>query len=183
MMSLCEPLFAKTQLAEQLVEVPRIVSFSSLQRIVEQNVAIPVPGVGGRLAGLQGFLPGQSSRAPTVAQIVDNPAPGGGLQGAPRTEFILIFALSSLFESLVRVELVIFEDDVGMWMRLPSCRWMLLCSDPTGTTWVEGFLGSDTGCGCFFLVAGRQAVQPLGRLSRGHRHFSLRMLLEEMSFL
>ena len=36
-----------TQLAEQLVEVPTIISFSSLQRIVEQNVAIPVPG-GGR---------------------------------------------------------------------------------------------------------------------------------------
>ena len=71
----------ETQLAEQLVEVPRIVSFSSLQRMVEQNVAIPVPGVGGRLAGLQGFLPGQSSTAPTVAQIVDNPAPSGGLQG------------------------------------------------------------------------------------------------------
>ena len=64
-----------TQLAEQLVEVPPIVSFSSLQRIVEQNVAIPVHGGGGRLAGLQGFLPGQSSAAPTVAQI-------GGLQGA-----------------------------------------------------------------------------------------------------
>ena len=43
-----------TQLAEQL-ELPTIASFSSLQRIVEQNVAIPVPGVGGRLAGLQGF--------------------------------------------------------------------------------------------------------------------------------
>ena len=46
-----------TQLAEQLVEVPTIISFSSLQRIVEQNVDIPVPGGGGRLAGLQGFLP------------------------------------------------------------------------------------------------------------------------------
>ena len=32
------------------------------------------------LAGLQGFLPGQGSTAPTVAQIVD--IPGGGLQGA-----------------------------------------------------------------------------------------------------
>ena len=48
------------QLAEQLVDVPTIVSFSSLQRIVEQNVAIPVPSDGRRLAGLQGFLPGQS---------------------------------------------------------------------------------------------------------------------------
>ena len=45
------------QLAEQLVEVPTIVSFSSLQRIMEQNVDIPVSGGGGRLAGLQGFPP------------------------------------------------------------------------------------------------------------------------------
>ena len=33
-----------TQLAEQLVEVPTIVPFSSLQRIVEQTVDNPVPG-------------------------------------------------------------------------------------------------------------------------------------------
>ena len=67
-----------TQLAEQLVEVPTIVSFSSLQRIMmEQNVDIPVPGDGGRLAGLQGFLRGQSSTG--VEQIVV--IPGGGLQG------------------------------------------------------------------------------------------------------
>ena len=44
------------QLAEQLVEVPTIVSFSSLQRIVEQTVDIPVPQDGGRHADLQGFL-------------------------------------------------------------------------------------------------------------------------------
>ena len=77
-----------TQLADQLVEVLTIISFSSLQRIVEQNVAIPVPGGGGRLAGLQGVLPGQSSTAPQfseeriserfVEQIVD--IPGGRLQ-------------------------------------------------------------------------------------------------------
>ena len=51
------------QLAEQLVEVPTIVSYSWLQLIVEQNDDIPVPGRGGRIAGLQGFLPGQSSTA------------------------------------------------------------------------------------------------------------------------
>ena len=68
------------QLAEQLVEVPTIVSFSSLQRTVEQNVDIPVPGGGGRLASLHGSLPGQCSTAPSVVQIVDTP--GGGLQGS-----------------------------------------------------------------------------------------------------
>ena len=45
------------QTAEQLVEVPTIISFSSLQRTVEQFVNIPVPGRGGQHVGLQGFLP------------------------------------------------------------------------------------------------------------------------------
>ena len=77
------------QLAEQLVEVPTIVPNSSLQRTMEQHVDIPVPGRGGRIAGLQGFLPGQSSTAlhgsqeriseRTVEQNVDFPV-GGGLQ-------------------------------------------------------------------------------------------------------
>ena len=47
----------ETQLVEQLVEVPTIVSYSSLQRTMEQHVDIPVPGRGGLLC----FLPGQSS--------------------------------------------------------------------------------------------------------------------------
>ena len=46
------------QLAEQLVEVPTIISFPSLQRTVEQNVDIPA-GVGsGTGGGLSSFLPG-----------------------------------------------------------------------------------------------------------------------------
>ena len=50
------------QTAEQLVEVPTTISYSSLlQRTVEQNVVIPVPDRGGRNVGLQGFLPEQSS--------------------------------------------------------------------------------------------------------------------------
>ena len=74
--------------AEQLVEVPTIVSYSSLQRNTEQNVDIPVLGRGGRASGLQGFLPGQGSTATRfpknriseriVEQIVD--FPGGGVQ-------------------------------------------------------------------------------------------------------
>ena len=47
----------------QLVEVPTIISFSSLQRTLEQNVDIPVPHPAGRIAGLQGFHPEQSSNA------------------------------------------------------------------------------------------------------------------------
>ena len=45
------------QLAEQLVEVPTIVSYSWLQLRMEQTVGILVPGRGGRISGLQGFLP------------------------------------------------------------------------------------------------------------------------------
>ena len=44
------------QLAEQLVEVPTIISYSSLQRTVEQHVDVPVPGGGGPSSGLQGFF-------------------------------------------------------------------------------------------------------------------------------
>ena len=76
------------QLVEQLVEVPTIVSYSWLQLRMEQNVDIPVPGRGGRISGLQGFLPGQSSTAllsseeriseRIVEQIVD--IPRGGLR-------------------------------------------------------------------------------------------------------
>ena len=79
-----------TQLAEQLVEVPTVVSYSSLlQRTVEQHVDIPVPRGRGRLAGLQGSPPEQSSTAALssaericeriVEQNVDIPV-GGGLQ-------------------------------------------------------------------------------------------------------
>ena len=59
-----------TQLAEQLVEVPTIVSFSLLQLMKEQNVGIPVPRGEGRPAGPQGFLPEQRSSS-TVEQIID----------------------------------------------------------------------------------------------------------------
>ena len=56
----CPPRAARTvlrapQTVEQLVEVPTPVSYSSfLQRNMEQHVDIPVPGGGGRKAGLQG---------------------------------------------------------------------------------------------------------------------------------
>ena len=78
------------QLVEQLVEVPTIVSYSWLQLRMEQNVDIPAPGRGGRISGLQGFLPEQSSTARLAAQernseriveqIVDSRVVGGGLQ-------------------------------------------------------------------------------------------------------
>ena len=78
------------QMVEQLVHVPTVVSFSSLQPLAaEQIVNIPVQGRGGGGArgGLQGSLPRQNSAALHVEQTVDIPVPGraggerGGLQG------------------------------------------------------------------------------------------------------
>ena len=73
-----------TMRAEQLVEVPMIISFSSLQRTMEHNVGIPVVGGSGAGGGLSGFLPGQSYSFITK-KIVDNPVPrlggAGDLQG------------------------------------------------------------------------------------------------------
>ena len=61
------------QKAEQLVDVPTVVSPSFFSQAVEQNVDIPVPGRGvpGR-GGLQGFRPEQSSR-PSDEQTIDSP--------------------------------------------------------------------------------------------------------------
>ena len=74
------------QMAEQLVDVPTVVSYSSLQQqTAEQIVDIPVPGRagGGGRGGLQGFLPKQNSAAFYVEQTVDIPVPrSGGLQGS-----------------------------------------------------------------------------------------------------
>ena len=81
-----------TQLVEQLVEVPTIISYSSLlllqvQRTVEQNVGIPVVGDSGVGGGLSSFLAGQNYSM-TAEQIVDNPVlrpgVGGSFQGLHR---------------------------------------------------------------------------------------------------
>ena len=62
------------------MEVPTIVSFSSLQqRTVEQIIDIPVPGRGGDAGGLQGCHREQSPAA-FSKQIAESPDPGGGLQ-------------------------------------------------------------------------------------------------------
>ena len=86
-----------TQLAQQLVEVPTIISFPMVallhalleQRTVEQNIDVPDVGGCGTGGGLSGFLPGQNYSM-TAEQIVDNPVPrpevAGDLQGFPRGE-------------------------------------------------------------------------------------------------
>ena len=66
------------QMVEQLVDVPTVVSYSSLQQLTaEQNVDNPVSGRdgGGTRGGLQGSLPGQNSAAVHVEQTVDIPVP------------------------------------------------------------------------------------------------------------
>ena len=68
------------------MEVPTIVSVSSLRALVEQNEDIPVPRGGGGLVGrrgLQGFSQGQNSAVFLGADHVDTPVPRrGGLQGS-----------------------------------------------------------------------------------------------------
>ena len=80
-----------TQLAEQLVEVPTIISGASLFLQWLMELATPVPGGGGRIAGLHGLLHGQSSTAThsseeriserIVEQIADIPVARGDPQG------------------------------------------------------------------------------------------------------
>ena len=71
------------QTAEQLVEVPAIVSYSSLHGLVEQNVDIPVPhGSGRRRRFSRFYAQGQKSTACLGADHVDIPDPREGLQGS-----------------------------------------------------------------------------------------------------
>ena len=110
------------EMAEQLVEVPTIISYSTLQTI-EQTMDIPVPRVRGggggglqgqgtsaagveqivefpvlqrrrkRTGGFQGFFPGQNSTA-DVEQNVDIPARGGLHGFLPGQGFFLIESIS-----------------------------------------------------------------------------------------
>ena len=68
------------QMAEQLVEVPTLLSVAVLQqRTAEQLASIPVPR--GRHGRLPGSLPGQGSTASAAEQIADIPSSSGDLQG------------------------------------------------------------------------------------------------------
>ena len=67
------------QQAEQLVEVPTILTPSFFRML--QNVDTPVPHGGrGASEGLQGFLPGHGSSKRTANKIADIPAPRSGVR-------------------------------------------------------------------------------------------------------
>ena len=90
------------QIVEQLVEVPTIVSYSSLQRTMEHRLDIPVPGRGGRIAGLQGSSSGQSSPVSIVEQIFDIPRGGPpGFPGSPAAQaWISARLLEQMFDCI-----------------------------------------------------------------------------------
>ena len=141
------------QMADQLVEVPTIISFLSLQRIVDQNVDIPVQRGGGR--SLQGLRPGQGSTARTVEQTVDIPVPHsrggraghGGLQGVSqgkgsKARFVEQISLTFWFQRL-RPLLRTFV--LVLWMSRFKCFFALF---PRGKKCgVGSALGVGTGCG------------------------------------
>ena len=119
----CRPRVPMVQLmAEQLVEVPTIVSFSSLHGLVEQNVDIPVSlGRGGRVGvkGPQGFSQGQDSTAFVGADRVDIPVPlgregGGSLQGSRPGQS------STAFDGADHVEIPVPQGRGGVGGPLPS---------------------------------------------------------------
>ena len=65
-------------MTEQLVEVPTVLSYATLQkRDAKQTIDIPVSRRRRGQGGLQGSHPGQSSTAHVVEQVVDIPVRGG----------------------------------------------------------------------------------------------------------
>ena len=71
-----------TQLVEQLVEVPTIISYSSLRRTTEQHVDIPVPRRGGRHPGLQGFPSSKKRISERIVEQIVDPVSSGRLLGS-----------------------------------------------------------------------------------------------------
>ena len=127
-------LVREPQLAEQLVEVPTIISFSSLQRIVEQNVDVPVQRGGVR--GLQGFPPGQASTTSSfslerisernVEQIAG--FSGGGLQ-----DFLPGQSSSSSSHDPARVHEALDGPGEGVFRTFPRVKKKC---DTTSALWV-----------------------------------------------
>ena len=127
---------SEPQMAEQLVEVPTVVS--PFFQFVQQNADIPVPGARGvpGYGGLQGFLPEQSSH-PSDEQTIDIPVPwrggsgSGGLHGFhPRQGCSALLSRSLTF--LFPVEVLMIFSLILVWQLHPQFRVM---------SWVEDFFG------------------------------------------
>ena len=126
------------QMAEQLVEVPTVLS---LFLLAEQIVDILVPrGRGGSGdGGPQGFLPGQGSQR-TVEQIVAVPVPGGGLQHFPSGQSSTACSPEELFQGVVRGGRREFECEGARTLELihagcsSRCRCFVMTSTTARTT-------------------------------------------------
>ena len=153
-----------TQLVEQLVEVPTIVSWSLLQRIPEQIDDNPVPHGGrGASGGLQGFLPGHSSSKRTANKIADLPVPRSGvgrLQGFLPEQSSTATSSSSLERISERIVEQIAVSRVGEGLQdfLPGQSSSSFSHDPA-----RGFETLDgPGYGVFrtFPIFQKSATQP-----------------------
>ena len=144
--------------AEQLVEEPTIISYSSLRGIVEQNVDIPAPLDRGRSRGGLGFHPGQSStafsgadhRSGTAEQIVDIPAPRGvqDLPSSASSSGLPGTANHGVFRTFPRGE------KVRTWARTRGQNCSPSRAHPRRRLSWRISSRMQLGCGCLFPVAG-----------------------------
>ena len=157
---------------EQLVEVPTIVSFSSLQRIAEQHVDIPVVGGSGAGGGLSGFLPGQHFSV-TAEQIVDNPVPRPG-DGSEVFKVYTVDRVQQRFRSTSpspQIQVEVFK--IFNQSRVPQ-RFLL---DTLG----KGFFGLFTGTKKFRRFAARWMKKCLGTSAHPRRRLMRFIMSCEMT--
>ena len=145
------------QTAEQLVEVPTIISYSSLRGIVEQNVDIPVPRGRGRV-GL-GLHPGQRSTAfrgaeflpaATAEQHVDIPVPRGSrdLPSVVSSSGLAGTANQGVFRTFHRGK------KVRRWVRTQGRNWVRTSAHPRRRLSWRISSRMQLVCGCGFQGVG-----------------------------
>ena len=120
--------------------MPTIVSYSWLQLRMEQNVDSPAPGRGGRISGLQGFLPEQSSTAQLVAQ--------------ERRSLILV-RLVEAFKSFAQVR--VLQRRLEFLLDTLVKVFFSHFSPKSKKCEVVSALGVGTECGLYFIHAGSSA--------------------------
>ena len=158
------------QTAEQLVEVPTVVSFSSLQQqTVEQIIDIPVPRTRGDRGGPRGFSPGQGSSQRTVEQIVDIPA-GGGLQDFLPDPWLSASSAVSRDEAFQRV----FRTFPRVQKSARSAKWSSAREHGHSSSWTSSARTSGWGFPLGVVTLGRSSItlMGLGRAPYGGLHGS-----------